>query len=176
MMTFAAIILALVTVQRLGELVWAQRNMRRLMAKGAREEAPGHYPLIVLLHAAWLLGLWWLAWDAPVNLFWLAIFVVLQLLRLWVLATLGERWTTKIVVLPGADKITTGPFRFLNHPNYAVVIGEIAVLPLAFGLWLFALIFSVLNAAVLFIRIRAENEALERAGAEPPMREDDPKP
>ncbi len=176
MMTFATIILGLVTIQRLGELVWAQRNMRRLMAKGAREEAPGHYPLIVLLHAAWLLALWWLAWDAPVNLFWLAIFVVLQLLRLWVLATLGERWTTKIVVLPGADKITTGPFRFLNHPNYAVVIGEIAVLPLAFGLWLFALIFSVLNAAVLFIRIRAENEALERAGAEPQMPEDDHKP
>ncbi len=176
MMTFATIILGLVTLQRLGELVWAQRNMRRLMAKGAREEAPGHYPLIVLLHAAWLLGLWWLAWDAPVNLFWLAIFVVLQLLRLWVLATLGERWTTKIVVLPGADKITTGPFRFLNHPNYAVVIGEIAVLPLAFGLWLFAIIFSVLNAAVLFIRIRAENEALARAGAEPQMPEDDHKP
>ncbi len=176
MMTFATIILALVTLQRLGELVWAQRNMRRLMAKGAREEAPGHYPLIVLLHAAWLLGLWWLAWDAPVNLFWLAVFVVLQLLRVWILVTLGERWTTKIIVLPGADKITTGPYRFLNHPNYAVVIGEIAALPLVFGLWLFAILFSVLNAAVLFIRIRAENEALERAGAEPQMPEDDHKP
>lgn len=173
MISFATIILGLVTVQRLGELVWAQRNMRRLMAKGAREEAPGHYPLIVLLHAAWLLGLWWLAWDAPVNLFWLAVFVVLQLMRLWVLFTLGERWTTKIVVLPGADKITTGPFRFLNHPNYAVVIAEIAVLPLTFGLWLFAIIFSVLNAAVLFIRIRAENEALERASAESQTREDE---
>lgn len=173
MISFATIILALVTVQRLAELVWAQRNMRRLLAKGAREEAPGHYPLIVVLHAAWLLGLWWLAWDAPVNLFWLAVFVVLQLLRLWVLATLGERWTTKIVVLPGAERITNGPFRFLNHPNYAVVIGEIAVLPLAFGLWIFAIVFSVLNAAVLFIRIRAENEALDRAGAEPHTREDD---
>ena len=176
MITLATVILALVTVQRLGELVWAKRNMRRLLAKGAREEAPGHYPLIVLLHAAWLLGLWWLAWDAPVNLFWLAVFVVLQLLRLWVLATLGERWTTKIVVLPGAERITSGPFRFLNHPNYAVVIGEIAVLPLTFGLWLFGLIFSLLNAAVLFIRIRAENEALERAGAEPRTPEDDHKP
>ncbi|MCP5080286.1 MAG: hypothetical protein GY948_01160 [Alphaproteobacteria bacterium] len=176
MITFATMVLALVTFQRLGELVWAQRNMRRLMKKGAREEAPGHYLLIVLLHAAWLLGLWWFAWDAPVNLFWLAVFVVLQLLRLWVLATLGERWTTKIVVLPGAERITSGPFKFLNHPNYAVVIGEIAVLPLTFGLWLFAIIFSLLNAAVLFIRIRAENEALERASAEASTREDDHKP
>ncbi len=173
MITFASVILALVTAQRLGELVLAQSNMRKLMAKGAREEAPGHYPLIVLLHAAWLLGLWWLAWQAPVNLFWLAVFVVLQGLRIWVLVTLGERWTTKIVVLPGAEKITTGPFRFLNHPNYAVVIAEIAVLPLAFGLWWFAVIFSLLNAAVLFIRIRAENEALERAVAESRTRDDD---
>lgn len=174
MISFATIILALVTVQRLAELAWAQRNMRRLLAKGAREEAPGHYPLIVLLHAAWLAGLWWLAWDGEVNLFWLAVFIVLQLLRLWVLATLGERWTTKIVVLPGAERITSGPFRFLSHPNYAVVIGEIAVLPLTFGLWWFALVFSLLNAAVLFIRIRAENDALDRAAAEPQVRDDVP--
>ena len=88
------------------------------------------------------------------------------------LATLGERWTTKIVVLPGAERITSGPFRFLNHPNYAVVIGEIAVLPLTFGLWWFALIFSLLNAAVLFIRIRAESEALDRASAETATHDD----
>ena len=120
------------------------------------------------MHAAWLLGLWWLAWDAPVNLFWLTIFVVLQALRIWVLMTLGERWTTKIIVLPGAEPVRTGPFRFLNHPNYAVVIGEIAVLPLTFGLWWFAVLFSVLNAAVLTIRIRAENAALADAAAEAP--------
>ena len=116
--------------------------------------------------AAWILGLWWLAWDAPVNLFWLAVFVVLQCSRIWVLATLGERWTTKIIVLPGAEPIRTGPFRFVNHPNYCVVIGEIAVLPLTFGLVWFAVLFSILNAAVLFIRIRAENEALSAAAAE----------
>ncbi len=174
MISFAAVILFLVTVQRLAELVWAQRNMRRLMAKGAREEAPGHYPLIVLVHAGWLIGLWWLSRDAPVNLFWLFVFIVLQLLRLWVLATLGERWTTKIVVLPGAERITTGPYKFLNHPNYVVVIGEIAVLPLAFGLWWFALLFSVLNAIVLYIRIRAENTALEEAYAGAGSPEDGP--
>ena len=168
MITFASAILAFVTVQRLGELVIAKRNTARLLAKGAREEAPGHYPLIVVMHAAWLLGLWWLAWDAPVNLFWLAVFAVLQALRIWVLMTLGERWTTKIIVLPGAEPVRTGPFRFLNHPNYAVVIGEIAVLPLTFGLWWFAVLFSVLNAAVLTIRIRAENAALADAAAEAP--------
>lgn len=168
MITFATAILAFVTVQRLGELVLAKRNTERLLARGAREEAPGHYLLIVVMHAAWLLGLWWLAWDSPVNLFWLAIFVVLQCLRIWVLATLGERWTTKIIVLPGAEPIRTGPFRFLNHPNYAVVIGEIAVLPLTFGLVWFAVVFSVLNAAVLYIRIRAENGALAAASAEAP--------
>ena len=166
MITFASAILAFVTVQRLAELVYAKRNTARLLARGAREEAPGHYPLIVVLHAAWILGLWWLAWDAPVNLFWLTIFVVLQCLRLWVLATLGDRWTTKIIVLPGAEPIKTGPFRFLNHPNYCVVIGEIAVLLLTFGLIWFAVLFSVLNAAVLFIRIQAENEALSTAAAE----------
>ena len=168
MITFASAILAFVTVQRLGELVLAKRNTERLLAKGAREEEPGHYPLIVVMHAAWLLGLWYLAWDAPVNLYWLAVFVVLQCLRVWVLATLGERWTTKIIVLPGAEPIRTGPFLFLNHPNYAVVIGEIAVLPLTFGLWWFALIFSVLNAGLLYIRIRAENAALAAAAAEAP--------
>ena len=168
MITFASAILAFVTVQRLGELVLAKRNTERLLAKGAREEEPGHYPVIVVMHAGWLLGLWYLAWDAPVNLFWLAVFVILQGLRVWVLATLGERWTTKIIVLPGAEPIRTGPFRFLNHPNYAVVIGEIAVLPLTFGLWWFALIFSVLNAGVLYIRIRGENAALAAAAAEAP--------
>ena len=168
MSTFASAILAFVTVQRLGELVIAKRNTARLLAKGAREEAPGHYPLIVVMHAAWLLGLWWLAWDAPVTLFWLAVFVVLQALRIWVLMTLGERWTTKIIVLPGAEPVRTRPFRFLNHPNCAVVIGEIAVLPLTFGLWWFAVLFSALNAAVLTIRIRAENAALADAAAEAP--------
>ncbi len=168
MITFASAILAFVTVQRLAELVLAKHNTARLLAKGAREEAPGHYPLIVVMHAAWLLGLWWLAWDAPVNYFWFAIFVVLQCLRVWVLAALGERWTTKIIVLPGAEPVRSGPFRFLNHPNYTVVIGEIAVLPLTFGLWWFAVIFSALNAAVLFIRIRAENTALAAAASEAP--------
>ncbi len=160
-MTGAAIILALVTLQRLGELVIARRNTARLLARGAYEVAPGHYPLLVAVHALWLLTLWWLAPGKPVMGPLIALFVLLQLARLWVLATLGARWTTRIIVLPEAPLVRSGPYRFLSHPNYAVVVAEIAVLPLAFGLWEVALAFSLLNAAVLLIRIRAEGRALQ---------------
>jgi methyltransferase len=158
--TLSIVVLALVTVQRLGELVLARRNTRRLLAMGAHEVAPEHYPLLVAMHAAWLGGLWWLAWDQPIQWPWLAVFLVLQCLRVWVLATLGGRWTTRIIVMPGAPLVARGPYRFLSHPNYAVVIGEIAALPLAFGLWAYAAAFSLLNAVVLTVRIRAENAAL----------------
>lgn len=159
-MIAAILILGFVTAERLLELWVSRRNTQRLLQQGAQEHAPGHYPLIVLLHASWLLGLWILAWDNSVSYLWVGIFAGLQVLRLWVLATLGARWTTRIIVLPQAPLISAGPYRFFPHPNYLVVIGEIAVLPLVFGLPWFALIFSVLNACVLSIRIRAENRAL----------------
>lgn len=159
-MIYAVVILALVTAERVTELFLAKRNTARLLGRGAREIAPEHYPLIVALHAAWLGGLWLLAWDRPIQWAWLALFAVLQILRLWVLSTLGDRWTTRIVILPGAPLVKSGPYRFLKHPNYAVVIGEIAVLPLAFGLPWYALAFSILNGIVLSIRLRAENAAL----------------
>jgi len=156
----SVVVLGLVTVQRLAELVIARRNTARLKSRGAQEVGSGHYPFVVALHAAWLAGLWVLAWNRPVSLEWLGVFLVLQGLRVWVLATLGERWTTRIIVLPGEPLVAKGPYRLLSHPNYAVVIGEIAVLPIAFGLVYFAAIFSVLNAAVLWVRIRAEGRAL----------------
>ena len=159
-MILSIVVLGLVTAQRLGELVLASRNTRRLKAQGGIEIGAGHYPLLVVLHGAWLIGLWWLGWDSPVSLAWLAVFVVLQGLRAWVIVTLGGRWTTRIIVLPGAPLIRRGPYRFLSHPNYTVVAAEIAVLPLAFGLPVYAAVFSVLNAVVLFIRIRAEGRAL----------------
>ncbi len=162
-MTPAILLLAFVTLERLAELVLARRNTRALLAQGAVEHAPGHYPLIVALHAAWLAGLWAFGWDQPVSLFWFAVFMALQAARVWVLATLGPRWTTRIIVLPGAPLVAKGPYRFVSHPNYLVVIGEIAVLPLCFGLWWFAILFSLLNAAVLTIRIRAEAAALTQA-------------
>ena len=154
------VVLTLVTLQRLGELWLSQRNTRRLLEQGAREHAPGHYPLIVVLHAAWLLTLWFFALRRPIHPFWLALFVLVELARIWVLASLGPRWTTRIIVLPDAPLVSRGPYRWINHPNYVVVIAEIAVLPLVFGLWQAALVFSLLNAAVLTIRIREENHAL----------------
>jgi len=163
-MIFSALILAFVTLQRLGELVLARRNTARLLARGGQEAGAGHYPLIVLLHAAWLIGLWglWLlALDQAPNLFWLAVFVVLQLLRVWVIATLGERWTTRIIVLPEAPLVAAGPYRFVSHPNYCVVAAEILVLPLVFGLVWYGVVFSVLNGLVLWLRIRTENAALK---------------
>ena len=161
-MTFGIIILALVTLQRLFELWLSNRNTRRLLAQGARESGATHYPLIVAVHAAWLATLWWFAPGRPADGFWLGMYVLLQLARIWVLATLGPRWTTRIIVLPKAPLVRRGPYRWINHPNYVVVIGEIAVLPLVFGLWQIALVFSVLNAAVLAVRIREENRALGR--------------
>jgi len=106
--------------------------------------------------------LWWLAPDRPIDGFWLGLFVLIEIARIWVLATLGRRWTTRIIVLPNAPLVRRGPYRFVNHPNYLVVVGEIAVLPLVFGLWRIALIFTLLNAAVIAIRIREENHALGR--------------
>lgn len=161
-MSLVLAILAFVTAQRLGELVLARRNTAALMARGAIEVAPGHYPLIVLMHGAWLAGLWYLAPAQAVNLTWLGAFVVLQLLRVWVLVTLGPRWTTRIIVVPGEQLVRQGPYRFLSHPNYCVVAGEMIVLPMVFGLFWYGVAFSLLNAAVLAIRITAENRALAR--------------
>ena len=163
MNTFAVAILAYVTLERLAELLLARTNTRRLLAKGATEHAAGHYSLIVAVHTLWLLTLWVLASGRVPDLFWLAIYVVLQAARFWVLSTLGARWTTRIITLPGEDLVKEGPYRFLNHPNYWVVIGEIAVLPLVFGLPWVTLIFTLLNAAVLTIRLREENRAIRCA-------------
>ena len=156
-------LLAFVTAQRLSELVIARRNTMALFAQGAREIAPDHYPYMVALHTGWLVGLWMLATGQQIQLFWFCVFMLLQVLRLWVLATLGGRWTTRIIILPGAPLVEGGPYRFFKHPNYMIVIGEIAALPLAFGMPLYALVFSLLNAAVLTVRIRAENAALKSA-------------
>lgn len=162
-MTATILLLAAVTAERLGELWLARRNTRALLAEGAFEVAARHYPLIVGLHAAWLCGLWFLGWEQPLDVFWVSVFLFLQVLRVWVLATLGRRWTTRIIVLHDAGLVKRGPYRFLNHPNYVVVIGEIAVLPISLGMPIYALLFSVANAAVLAIRIRAENAALSGA-------------
>jgi len=159
------VILALVTAQRVGELMLARRNTKKLLARGGVESGADHYPLIVGLHAAWLVGLWVLAWDRPLVLFWAVVYLLLQGLRVWTLMSLGDRWTTRIITIPGETLVRRGPYKFLPHPNYLVVAGEIAVLPLVFDLGAYAAVFFVLNASVLWVRIRAEDRAL--AGPEP---------
>lgn len=163
-MSLASVILALVTLQRLGELVLSRHNTERLLARGAIEVGANHYPLVVSVHAAWLVALWAWGRDQDVNLAALTVYLALQGLRLWILATLGPRWTTRIIVLPGEPLVASGPYRYLSHPNYAVVVGEIALLPLALHLPRLALIFTVLNLAMLAVRISVETRALSVPG------------
>jgi methyltransferase len=158
--TLAEVVLGIVTLERAGELVISSYNTRRLKARGGFELAPRHYPLIVAGHGAWLVSLWVLGHDQPVNVVALAGYLVLQGFRFWVMWMLGSRWTTRIIVLPGQPLVSAGPYRFLPHPNYAVVAGEIMLLPMVLGFPLLAAVFTVLNAAVLAIRIKAENRAL----------------
>ncbi len=152
-------ILVFVILQRLAELVLARRNTKALLAQGAVEVGAAHYKVIVLLHVAWLAAIALRLPSPPaVNAYWLVAFAVLQTLRLWVLATLGRYWTTRIIVPKQAPLIRKGPYRFLRHPNYWVVAGEIFVLPMVFGEWQVAAIFFSLNIAVLALRIRTEEK------------------
>jgi methyltransferase len=160
---WGAVLLTYLSVQRAEELWWATQNERRLFAAGGVEYGKQHFALIVLLHTAWIAGLWVLAFSHSVELVFLALFVALQAARFWVLFTLGRRWTIRVIVIPGERLVASGPYRLLRHPNYAVVTAEIAVVPLALGLPVYALIFSILNLAVLAIRIPAENAALAAA-------------
>ena len=156
---------AAISVQRLLELVLARRNERKARARGAVERGQGHYPLIVGLHSLWIVstlveGL--VRGSEPPSL-WplaLALFLIVQPLRYWAIFSLGPYWNTKILVVPGARPVGRGPYRYVSHPNYVVVVVEILAFPLIFGAWWTALVFTVLNAAVLYIRIREENRAL----------------
>ena len=160
-MTLAHWIVLLVALERLAELVHGERNTRRLLAQGARTVGDGHYPLLVALHAGWLAALWFFApGGAKASMPLLALFLVLQLARLWIILSLGPYWTTRIVTLPGRPLVRRGPYRWVRHPNYLLVTAEIAVLPLAFGAWEIAILFSLLNAAALAVRIRTEDRAL----------------
>lgn len=166
-MIAALVILAAVTAQRLAELALSARNTKALLAAGAHEVGAGHYVFFPLLHGSWLAALTaFVIWGGPVVIEWplIALFGLLQLGRLWVLWALGARWTTRIIVKPGETLVARGPFRFMRHPNYAVVIGEITVLPLAFGAWPIALVFSLLNGVLLAYRIRLEENALRQTG------------
>jgi methyltransferase len=161
-MTVVLALLGFVTLQRLAELVIARRNTKRLIAEGAVEIGAGHYPLLVLLHACWLAALWILALWGDATIWWPAVigYALAELARVWVMASLGRYWTTRIIVPRETPVVRRGPYRFLHHPNYWVVACEIALLPLALGSWALAAVFSVLNAAILWWRIRVEEGSL----------------
>lgn len=162
------VIVGFLVVQRLAELAFAHRNQRALAARGAIEVGRGHYPAMVALHAGWLLALVTTIDPAtPASMPLFALFLLLQCGRAWVLATLGSRWTTRVVILPGAARIRKGPYRYLDHPNYLIVCGEIAVVPLMFGAWAIALIATLLNLLLLRTRLEVENEALTEHYGEP---------
>ncbi len=167
------LLIAAVAVERGAELVLSKRHIARALERGGQQYGAGHYPAMVVLHSALLIGsvaevlvadrpfLPWLGWPA------LAVALAAQGLRWWCIATLGERWNTKIVVLPGVPLVTAGPYRFLRHPNYVAVVAEGVGLPLVHTAWITALVFTLLNAGLLRVRIRAENEALATASTEP---------
>ena len=160
-MSAIAIAVALVAAERLGELWLSARNVRALLAAGAVEHGRRHYRLIVLLHAAWLASLlWWVPAGAHPDMALIGLYLALQLVRLWAIASLGRYWTTRVITLPDAPLVTRGPYRYLHHPLYVVVIVEIALLPLAFGAWRIALAFELVNLVLLAGRIRIEDRAL----------------
>jgi methyltransferase len=154
-------VLGLVALQRAIEVAYAARNAAALRRAGGIEVGRGHYPAMVLLHAGWLGAMAAGLLRRPeLHLLPLAIFVGLQPLRIWVIATLGRFWTTRVITVPGAPLVRSGPYRFVRHPNYAVVVGEIALLPLAFGQVGTAIVCSAANLALLARRIPMENAAL----------------
>ena len=165
MVAFAGVWLLLV-IQRLAEVARARRHTRRLLERGAYEFAPGHYPVMVAVHTGWFAC--WLAeallrgvaWQPA----WLAPALAGQGLRWWAQTTLGERWTTRILILPREQPVISGPFRFLRHPNYVGVVLELAAFPLLFGAWRTALLFTLANAILLRWRIMMEERAWNPSG------------
>lgn len=165
-MTWYALLIAAVAVERLAELVVAERNRRWSLARGGVETGRGHYPVMAVLHAGLLGGalaevyLLDRAFDPVLGVAMLAVVAAAQALRWWCIRTLGPQWNTRIIVVPGLARVSTGPYRWLHHPNYLAVIAEGAALPLVHGGWLTALVFSLLNLPLLWWRIRLEERAL----------------
>ena len=163
---------ALVGLQRLVELLLSRRHERLLRARGAVERGRGHYPLVVALHALWLLStlVEGLLRGPDPPAYWplpLALFLLVQPLRYWAIFSLGEFWNTRILVVPKTKLVRRGPYRYLRHPNYVVVAVEVFTFPLIFGAWVTAVVFSTLNAALLYVRIRSENRALAELAGQP---------
>ena len=164
METPTLLFLCFIIVQRLSELIIAKRNTARLLAKGAYEVGAEHYPTMVGMHSLWIGCLLLFGYSETISYGWLAGFAVLQVLRVWILGTLGTRWTTRVIILP-EPLVVAGPFKYLKHPNYTLVVAEIIVAPMVLGLLWVAVLFSVLNAAMLYVRIGVEDKALAQLRA-----------
>lgn len=162
------VLVAAVGLERVAELVVSNRNAAWSLARGGVESGRGHYPFMVVLHTGLLVGALVEVWvrrpEPPSALAWsmLALVVASQGLRWWCISTLGRQWNTRVIVVPGAPRVTGGPYRFIPHPNYVAVVVEGVALPLVGGAWITALVFTVLNAGLLATRIRAEDAALAR--------------
>lgn len=159
MQTGALLFLGFIILQRLSELAISKANTKRLMDRGAYEIGANHYPAMVAMHSAWIVCLVVFGLGQSVSLFWLALFAILQAFRVWILASLGPRWTTRIIILE-EPLVTRGPFKFIRHPNYTLVVAEIIIAPMVLGLWWVAALFTILNAAMLYVRIGAEERVL----------------
>ena len=167
-MMWYALLVAVVGLERIAELVVSKRNLAWSRARGGVEFGSGHYPAMVILHTGLLLGclaeVFWLDRPFLPMLGWtmLAVVIAAQALRWWCIATLGRQWNTRVVVVPGAPRVTGGPYRLMSHPNYVAVIVEGIALPLVHSAWITACVFTVLNAVLLTTRINTENAALAR--------------
>ena len=165
------VMIVVIAIQRLWELDVSRRNLRALKARGAIEVGTGHYPWMVTVHTAFLFScvaeVWLLdrPWRPTVALAAFSVLGVAFALRWWTLRTLGSRWTTRVLVVPGEELVNTGPYRWFRHPNYLVVVLEIAGIPLVHCAWLTALFFSIANLGVLRERVRVENGALDEYAA-----------
>jgi methyltransferase len=165
------VLVGLVGLERVAELVVSKRNAAWAMARGGVEEGRGHYPVMVVLHTGFLVAMLVEAWvvqpDVPAALAWsmLALVVAAQALRWWCIATLGRRWNTRVIVVPGLPLVSSGPYRWFSHPNYVAVVVEGVALPMVHAAWVTALVFTVANAFLLRVRLRVENTALALAPA-----------
>ena len=161
-------VLAIVIIQRLVELVIANRNEKWMRRRGAYEVGATHYPLMVTMHTAFFISLLTevIVFNRALSVFWihlLIIFLLTQVIRIWCLTSLGKFWNTKIIVLPGADVVINGPYKFIRHPNYLIVTIELLVLPLLFSAYFTAIVFSLLNVWILSVRIPTEEKALKQS-------------
>lgn len=159
MHTATILFLSFIIIQRLSELVIARRNTARLLGQGAYEVGAAHYPVMVGMHSVWIACLVIFGYDEAVSFGWLALFAILQVFRVWILASLGSRWTTRVIISQ-EPLIMRGPYKYMSHPNYMLVVAEIIVTPMVLGLVWVALVFTVLNAAMLWVRIGVEHKAL----------------